>query len=210
VPGISAASSLSLYTQGTGVTDIDGIFYPSIIINGQEWMQKNLAVTNYRNGDPIPTGLSDATWQSTTSGAYAIYNNDAGNNTFYGKLYNWYAVNDGRGVCPMGWHVPSDVEWTTLESNLGGNSIAGVKLKATNIWLQPPGGNNISGWTAFPGGYRYVLGWYSGIGNFGFWWSDTAFDTNSAWHRSMFDAQINVDRGNDQKQLGLSVRCVRD
>ncbi len=210
VPGVSAANLPSLYTQGTGVTDIDGNFYPSIIINGQEWMQQNLAVTKYRNGEPIPTGLDDATWSSITSGAYAIYNNDAINNTLYGKLYNWYAVNDSRGLCPTGWHVPSDFEWTTLESNLGGNSIAGVKLKATDIWLQPPGGNNISGWTAFPSGYRYVLGWYSGIGNFGFWWSDTAFDTNSAWCRSMYDIQINVERGNEQKKLGFSVRCVRD
>ena len=199
------------YVPGNGATDIDGNTYTSIIINGQEWMQQNLAVTKYRNGDPIPTGLSNTTWQNTTSGAYAIYNNDAANNTLYGKLYNWYAVNDGRGLCPTGWHVPSDAEWTTLENNLGGSGVAGGKMKSTTGWTSPnTGATNSSGFTAFPGGCRNSNGTYDGIGNFGFWWSSSESGSGSAWTRSLYYSVSIVVRSNFNKRLGFSVRCVRD
>jgi uncharacterized protein (TIGR02145 family) len=214
-----------LYTMGNGVTDFDGNFYPSIIINGQEWIQKNLAVSKYRNGDPVPTGLSDATWSSTTSGAYAIYNNDAANNTTYGKLYNWYAVNDSRGLCPSGWHVPSDAEWTTLINYLdpnadGGNNgnIAGGKMKSTGtiengdgLWNSPnEQATNESGFTALPGGYRYNVGSYYDVGYFGVWWSSTEYDSNYAWGRVLGYDYSNVFGYYGSKQDGFSVRCVRD
>jgi uncharacterized protein (TIGR02145 family) len=219
VPGISSANPPVLFTQGLGVTDIDGNFYPSIIINGQEWMQKNLAVTKYRNGDPIPTGLSDLNWQSTTSGAFAIYNNDAVNDTLYGKLYNWYAVNDSRGVCPTGWHVPSDAEWNSFSNYLdpganGGDTwpnAAGGKMKATTGWNSPnTGATNESGFTGLPGGYRYGDGPYFDVGIYVYWWSSTEYGSVTAWTRRLYYDVSFVSRYFGYKVVGYSVRCVRD
>jgi uncharacterized protein (TIGR02145 family) len=199
------------YVPGNGATDIDGNTYTSIIINGQEWMQQNLAVTKYRNGDPIPTGLSNTTWQNTTNGAYAIYNNDEANNSLYGKLYNWYAVNDSRGVCPTGWHVPSDAEWTTLTNNLGGSSVAGGKMKTTMGWTAPnTGATNESGFTGLPGGYRSFNGGYSGVGDYDICWSSSEDDSSFAWYRELEYFNSSVLRNRQFKQLGFSVRCVRD
>jgi uncharacterized protein (TIGR02145 family) len=207
------------YVPGNGATDIDGNTYTSIIINGQEWMQQNLAVTKYRNGDPIPTGLSDATWEGTVSGAYAIYNNDAVNNTLYGKLYNWYAVNDSRGVCPTGWHVPSDAEWSTfinyLDPNANGGdtwtNVAGGKLKSTTGWDSPnEGATNESGFTGLPGGSRGGIGTYNEIGANGYWWSSSENNSNLAWFRVLLYHNSNVTRFGTIKRLGYSVRCVRD
>jgi uncharacterized protein (TIGR02145 family) len=199
------------YVPGNGATDIDGNTYTSIIINGQEWMQQNLAVTKYRNGDPIPTGLSDFNWETTTSGAYAIYNNDAANNTLYGQLYNWYAVNDSRGLCPTGWHVPSDAEWTTLETNLGGSSVAGGKMKATTGWNSPnTDANNESGFTGLPGGCRNEGGPYYFVGSYGFWWSSSELDSDLAWLRKLNYSGSVVYRLGNNRLFGFSVRCVRD
>ena len=170
-------------------------------------MQQNLAVTKYRNGDPIPTGLSNTTWQNTTNGAYAIYNNDAANNTLYGKLYNWYAVNDSRGLCPIGWHVPSDAEWTTLETNLGGSSVAGGKMKSTTGWSDA---TNESGFTGLPGGYRTSVGAYDVIGLYGYWWSSTEDGSSYAWFRVLNYLNSDVGRSDSNKRSGFSVRCVRD
>jgi uncharacterized protein (TIGR02145 family) len=200
-----------VFIPGNGVTDIDGKVYTSIVINGQEWMQQNLAVSKYRNGDPIPTGLSNTTWQNTTNGAYAIYNNDAASNTTYGKLYNWYAVNDSRGLCPTGWHVPSDAEWTTLATSLGGSSVAGGKMKSTTGWNAPnTGATNESGFTGLPGGFRYYDGSYFYIGYYGYWWSSTEFGSYTAWSRLLVYANSVVARNDYNKQGGFSVRCVRD
>jgi uncharacterized protein (TIGR02145 family) len=205
------ATGNGVFIPGNGVTDIDGTVYTSIVINGQEWMQQNLAVTKYRNGDPIPTGLSNTTWQNTTSGAYAIYDNVAANNTTYGKLYNWYAVNDSRGLCPTGWHVPSDAEWTTLETSLGGSSVAGGKMKSTTGWNSPnTGATNESGFTGLPGGYRGNDGTYNAIGASGFWWSSTEGDSTLAWIRRLGYNYSNVNRSLNDKRNGFSVRCVRD
>jgi uncharacterized protein (TIGR02145 family) len=212
------ATGNGVFVPGNGVTDIDGTVYTSIVINGQEWMQQNLAVTKYRNGDPIPTGLSDATWSNTTSGAFAIYNNDAANNTTYGKLYNWYAVNDSRGLCPTGWHVPSDGEWTTLETSLGGSSVAGGKMKSTGtiengdgLWHSPNEQANESGFTGLPSGYRFIFGTYNYIGEVGFWWSDTEYDSTYAWNRELVGpADNNIYRLSNGKWNGFSVRCVKD
>jgi uncharacterized protein (TIGR02145 family) len=140
---------------GAGVT-YNGYTYSSVVLgNGQEWMSENLRTTNYRNGDPIPTGLDNATWSTTTSGAYAIYNNDNANDAIYGKLYNWYAVADPRHVCPTGWHEPTDGEWTTLTDYLGGAAVAGGKMKTTGLqyWISPnTDATNESGFSGLPGG----------------------------------------------------------
>jgi uncharacterized protein (TIGR02145 family) len=181
-----------------------------------------LATDQYRNGDLIPTGLDDATWSATTSGAYAIYNNDAANDVTYGKLYNWYTTVDTRGLCPTGWHVPTDCEWMYLEGSLG-MSVAdqetagwrgtteGGALKATTNWTSPnTGATNSSGFTALPGGYRVYNGSYNLIGTYGSWWSSPEFNSSHAWNRLLNYSISSVLHNYNFKQAGFSVRCVRD
>ena len=196
----------------TTVTDIDGNVYQTVSIGTQCWMKENLKVSKYRNGDPIPTNLTDAAWSAATTGAYAIYNNDAANNTTYGKLYNWYAVADSRNLCPTGWHVPSDGEWTTLENYLGGSSVAGGKLKSTSTLWNAPNSNatNESGFSGLPGGYRYYNGSYYDIGDYGGWWSATEYSSPNAWGRYLFYNLGYSARNYYDKQGGFSVRCLRD
>ena len=197
-------------TYGT-MSDNDGNIYKTIVIGTQTWMAENLKTSKYRNGNAIPTNLSDATWQSTTSGAYTIYNNDAANNTAYGKLYNWYAVADSRNLCPNGWHVPSDAEWTNLVNYLGGSSAAGGKLKSTSsLWTAPNTGvTNESGFSGLPGGTRSINGYYN-IGSNGLWWSSTVYSTTNAWYRYLNYSNGVLIRYNYNKQSGYSVRCLKD
>ena len=182
----------------------------SVKIGNQVWMAENLNLDHYRNGDLIPTGLSNAQWESTTQGAYTIYNDDPANEKKYGKLYNWYAVNDSRGLCPAGWHVPSDSEWSTLETYLGGSEVAGGKLKSISGWETPNwGASNSSGFNAFPGGFR-SNGTYGAIGANGFWWSSSEDISNGAWSRLLGDDFSGVDRNDTGRRCGFSVRCVKD
>ena len=177
--------------NGIGPTDADGNTYTTVTIGSQVWMKENLKTSKYRNGNAITTNLTDIGWQNTTSGAYAIYNNDAANNTTYGKLYNWYAVADPRGLCPAGWHAPSDAEWTTLENFLGGANGAGGKMKSTGtiltgtgLWQDPnTDATNSSGFTGLPGGYRLDFGAYTDFGYYGYWWSSTEASSTNAWYR---------------------------
>jgi uncharacterized protein (TIGR02145 family) len=209
VPTASGLYSFTFFA----CTDVDNYNYATVQIGTQVWMKENLKVSKYRNGDPISTGLSDEAWGSTTTGAYAIYNNDASNNTTYGKLYNWYAVADSRNLCPVGWHVPSDAEWTTLENYLGGASVAGGKLKSTStLWTAPNAeATNQSGFSGLPGGSRLSNGTYTTIGNYGYWWSSTEYSTTFfAWFRYLNYYYGNSSRGNNYKQNGFSVRCLRD
>jgi uncharacterized protein (TIGR02145 family) len=198
---------------GAGVT-YNGYTYSSVVLgNGQEWMSENLRTANYRNGDPIPTGLDDATWISTTSGAYAIYDNDNANDAIYGKLYNWYAVADSRHVCPAGWHEPTDAEWTALIDYLGGLEVAGGKMKTTGTqyWAIPNGdATNESGFSGLPGGYRGIYGDFYDVGSSGNWWSSSVFDANFAWHRFLYYDNGNAGQGFNSRQFGFSVRCLRD
>jgi uncharacterized protein (TIGR02145 family) len=199
---------------GTGntVTDIDGNVYNTVTIGTQVWMKENLKVSKYKNGDVIPTNLDSAAWYTTPSGAFAIYNNDAANNTIYGKLYNWYAVADPRGLCPTGWHVPSDAEWTTLENFLGGRSVAGGKMKAvSSLWQSPnTGATNESGFSGLPGGSRGYHGPYLNVGTYGLWWSSTEVSSANAWFRTLYYYSGISDRYYSGKQGGFSVRCLRD
>jgi uncharacterized protein (TIGR02145 family) len=200
-------------------TDVDGNSYNTVTIGAQVWMKENLKVSKYRNGDPIPTNLTDTDWQNTTSGAYVIYNNDAANNTTYGKLYNWYTVADNRGLCPTGWHVPSDAEWTTLENFLGGSSVAGGKMKSTGtiqagtgLWQDPNAdASNSSGFTGHPGGLcAENLNFYN-IDKNGYWWSSTEGYSSNAWLRGLFDfVGSSVRNLFGDKRGGFSVRCLRD
>jgi uncharacterized protein (TIGR02145 family) len=201
----------------TSIVDIDGNIYNTVQIGTQCWTQSNLKVTKYRNGDNIPTGLSDAQWGSTSSGAYAIYNNDPVNDALYGKLYNWYAVTDSRGLCPTGWHVPSDGEWTTLTTFLGGQSVAGGAMKSTATqptpggWYAPnTGATNSSGFTGLPGGLRASGGGFSDLGYTGTWWSSSFGGSIGAWYRILFYGNADATIFYNDPSSGFSVRCARD
>jgi uncharacterized protein (TIGR02145 family) len=186
---------------------------PSVTICSQIWMLNNLEVTTYRNGDPIPQVTDPTAWLALTTGAWCYYNNDPAMGVIYGKLYNWYAVNDPRGLAPTGWHVPSDAKWTTLSTCLGGAAVAGGAMKETGTthWTSPnTGATNSSGFTALPGGYRYGNGTFSDVGNYGFWWSSTEDSTAFAWYRSLNCTIGNIVRYVSVKQIGSSVRCLRD
>ncbi len=199
----------SLANCGT-VTDIDGNVYNTVTIGTQCWMAENLKTTRYNDGSAIPTGLSDAAWQNTTSGAYAIYNNDPSNNTTYGKLYNWYAVNTGK-LAPAGWHVPTDAEWTTLTTYLGGTSVAGAAMKTTNLWLSPnTGATNSSGFTGLPAGNRYFNGSFYNFGGDGYFWSSMETTTTNAWGCILYYNSSNAYRNYRDKREGFSVRCIKD
>ena len=200
------------------ITDIDGNQYDVIKIGNQIWMKENLKVSKYRNGESIPTGLDDNAWLNTNKGAYAIYNNNNANNAIYGKLYNWYAVSDSRGLCPSGWHVPGDSEWTTLTNYLGGESVAGGKMKSTGttLWSSPNfEATNESNFSVLPGGYRNYDGSFYDVRRSAFFWSATEFEDLDflAWLRNLSNSTGNVGRNDNVdnfKSVGASVRCLRD
>ena len=136
----------------------------TVTIGSQVWTSKNLDVATYRNGDVIPQVQDPNAWENLTTGAWCYYDNDASNGTKYGKLYNWYAVNDPRGLAPKGYHIPSDAEWTQLSDYLGGESEAGTKMKSTSGWVENGNGTNSSGFSGLPGGYRDYNGAFDYIG----------------------------------------------
>lgn len=200
---------------GPGVT-FNGYTYSSVVLgNGQEWMAENLRTTSYANGDPIPNIQNGLQWQMITYGAWAHNNNDSYLENPYGKLYNWKAVADPRNVCPTGWHVPSDAEWTVLTDYLGGESVAGGKMKSTGTqYWQSPNTNatNESGFNGLPGGGRNGVdgGGFYGVGSNGNWWSSTERDATSAWPRRLNYNNGDVWRAYTDKGYGFSVRCLRD
>ena len=174
-------------------------------------------MSKYRNGDNIPTGLSNSAWQNTTSGAYAIYINDVGNDGLYGKLYNHYAVTDSRGLCPTGWHVPTDADWTTLENHLGGSGVAGGALKSTAMqptlggWSSPnTGATNSSFFTALPGGFRANNGDFYNLSNYGYWWSSFVVAGLYSQYRVLFSIYNSTQNYQGSRLYGLSVRCLKD
>ena len=183
-----------------------------ITIGSQTWTLKNLDVETYRNGDPIPE-VQASTWSSLTTGAWCYYENNTANGTTYGKLYNWYAVNDLRGLAPNGYHIPTDAEWTTLTSYLGGTVTAGGKMKeaGTSHWLSPnTNATNSSGFAGLPGGSRFYSGDFDGIGASGYWWSSSEGYTGYAWYRSLSYDNGNVNSYGNDERVGFSVRCLRD
>ncbi len=186
----------------------------TVIICTQVWTIKNLDVDRYRNGDPIPNVTDPTAWAALTTGAYCYYNNDS--TTYadtYGKLYNWYAVNDPRGLAPAGWHVPTNPEWTTIETCLGGAAIAGGAMKeiGTTHWTTPnTGATNSSGFTGLPGGSRNGSGSFNFVSLFGYWWSATENNATIAWNRILGYSFGNTGQGTYNKNHGFSVRCLRD
>ncbi|MBK6565380.1 MAG: fibrobacter succinogenes major paralogous domain-containing protein [Saprospiraceae bacterium] len=188
---------------------------PTIQIGTQKWMSKNLDVAFYRNGDPIPQVTDPTAWANLTTGAWCYYNNDPIQGGKFGKLYNWYAINDPRGLAPQGWHIPNDEEWTTLETTLGGSSVAGGKMKEAGSgvpfnWQSPnTAADNSSGWAGLPGGYRVTNGFFD-VGFYGNWWSSTEGSTTTAWLCNLRSGSGSIFRDYLNRRNGFSVRCLRD
>jgi uncharacterized protein (TIGR02145 family) len=194
-------------------TDPDGNLYSVVQIGTQLWMAENLKSVKYRNSDPIDKVTDDIQWRALTTGAYCNYNNNTAYANIYGRLYNWYAVKDSRNIAPMGWHIPTDAEWTTLANYLGGIAVAGGKLKETGIdhWKSPNvGATNESGFTALAGGMRDGNSWYDDFGLYGHWWSSTQSDANNAWGRGIYYNYGDIGSSSFGKSLGYSVRCIKD
>ena len=208
-----------------GVTDYDGNHYNAVLIGNQIWMAENLKVTHYPNGDPIPLVTNNTDWanlaDTNTDDAYCFYNNDANSN--YGVLYtyaaaigdNWTRDNTvNQGVCPDGWHLPTDAEWQELVDYLGGSTIAGGKMKETGTlhWNGPnTGATNESGFSALPGGFRNTgNGLFYEAGTYGYWWSATEYSSTHAYGRFLGYGSAEVGRNNYVKSDGFSVRCIKD
>jgi len=193
------------------VTDIDGNVYKTVSIGNQEWMAENLNVEHYRNGDIIPQVQDTDDWFKLTTGAWCYYENNSENGKYYGKLYNWYAVNDSRGLAPKGWHIPCDAEWIQLTDILGGKKVAGGKLKAISMWNNPnTGATNESGFTAYPRGLRDIFGYFSLLGEFGYFWSSSENEIIFAWYCELSYEYSGVIRDYYGKNFGLNIRCVKD
>lgn len=189
--------------------------YKLITIGKQVWMAENLKVDKLRNGDAIPEAETIEEWVKASENkipAWCYYNNDPSNDLKYGKLYNGYAVTDPRGLCPSGWHIPSDAEWTSLTDNLGGNDVAGGKIKNTSGWENDGGGTNESGFAGLPGGARSSdgVGIFSMLGFAGFWWTSTEVSINVLWMRSVNAYNGGLYKEDYDKQRGYSVRCLKD
>jgi uncharacterized protein (TIGR02145 family) len=216
-----------LFCETSTMADIDGNIYQTIKIGYQWWMMENLKVTHYRNGDPIHYEVYD--WIGVNVGAYCYYRNDAGNFDLYGLLYNWTAVNDIRGLAPVGWHIPTDEEWQQLEIYLGmGPDTAndldfrgtdeGGKLKTTGTthWLSPnTGATNESGFFAYPSGFRSWYGPWSDSCEYAFFWTSTMYESpdpqlNNPLGRGLDYLRSQIRRTPHHPGFGFSVRCVKD
>jgi|GEM_PF-1023460 len=199
------------------VIDIDGNVYPIVQVGTQWWMAENLRVTHYRNGDPIPNVTDADEWVEFSTGAWAYYDNEPGNNIPYGKLYNWYAVADSRGLCPAGWHPASrdpgsPYSWSRLSVELGGIEVAGEKMKSTYGWIDDGNGTNESGYNGLPGGARLGDGTFSRMGHVGYWWTGTdgfGARPHEAWFYYLSSGSSELLHHFGVKTAGQSVRCVR-
>jgi uncharacterized protein (TIGR02145 family) len=206
--------------SSTGTTSTGSSNAESVTIGNQIWSTKNLSVDRYRNGDIIPQVTNDYQWGILTTGAWCWYKNDSANYAAtYGRLYNWYAVTDPRGLAPLGWHIPTYDESITLATALGGYGVAGGTMKTLFVWGAPnPGATNRSGIAALPGGERSTgVDGYKGLflknGTEGLWWTSTGYDpplTSIAWYRSLSYISTGFGWGGNFKYHGLSVRCIKD
>lgn len=203
-------------TVAQSITDPDGNTYKTIKIGDQTWLGQNLDVSHFRNGDPIPHVTTDEEWEKAgleKKPAWCYYEGSDENGETYGKLYNWYAVNDSRGLAPKGWHIPTEKEWMTLAKYLGGDEMAGKKLKekGTTHWKSPnQAATNESGFAALPGGLNYSFGTFVDMGVTGYWWTSTANGDETAVLYSMSYKDSALTNLFLNKGVGVSVRCVKD
>ncbi len=205
------------------IQDIEQNTYRVVRIGSQLWMSENLHTTRYKNGDEIPETRGEMDWVNLTTGSWVRYNHLVANDFDYGKLYNWQAVTDPRGICPDGWRVPSDDDWKTLEIYLGmstqqaghlfgrgGEENAGGKLKSLNLWMEPnTGATNESGFNGRPGGRRVPGGDFDQVTRTGYWWSSTEYNPPEAYARSLSHQNGEISRMMTLKRSGYSVRCMR-
>jgi uncharacterized protein (TIGR02145 family) len=211
VPSLALSGKVSVTVLGIKSNELD-FTCNSIMIGNQEWMVKNIDVTTYRNGDAIPECTDNTQWNNLTTGAWCYYNNNSSNGPVYGKMYNWYAVTDSRGFGPTGWHVPSDGEFTTLGTYLGGDLVAGGKMKETGNahWNSPnTGATNESGFTGLGGGYRWSGG-FQRMGDAGVYWTTTQSDASNAYPRTLFYNSAGVTKPANPKTMGMSVRMIKN
>lgn len=196
----------------------DGLFaqskeYKSVRIGKQVWMLENLDVDHFRNGDTIPQVATKDEWVAAGKEgrpAWCYYENKEENENRYGKLYNWYAVSDPRGIAPVGWHVPTDAEWSLTTLFLGGEDAAGTKMKSPDGWTHGGNGTNESGFSGRPGGSRNRFGEFDYEGHVAYWWCITPYDAEFAWYRVIDEIPWYVYRTQYYKQNGYSVRCIKD
>jgi uncharacterized protein (TIGR02145 family) len=214
------AASAKVAAVNQFFTDIDNNRYPYLDIGTQVWMTENLKTTHYRDGTPIPLVTGNSEWESLKTGAWCVYNNDTTHLAVYGRLYNWYAAAAEQGLCPAGWHIPTEAEWNILLNYLGGQNYAGGKMKeeGTSHWISPnTGANNKSGFTALPGGLRTGTGTWltNGQHNLGYYtgfWSYNPSDTPSAviYSISLSTFESAASAGSHYKTVGFSIRCLKD
>ena len=192
---------------------MDGHSYAVVAIGDQCWFAENLRTTVYRDGAAIPEVTDNAAWPGLSTGARCDYDNDASNVATYGRLYNWYAATDASELCPMGWHVPTDGEWTALETYLGANGHLGTEataLMSTSGWIAAHNGTDEFEFSALPGGYRFdFIGSFANAGGGGYWWSSSP-SGGSAWYRYLSIDYPDIDRASRNPRFGHSVRCLRD
>ena len=217
---INQVDSVTFYrSTQTEITDEDGNVYTSVKIGTQDWMVENLRTTKYSDGTAIPNLTGNTEWGNLSTGAWCHYNNDSSQyEATYGKLYNWYAVETGK-LCPIGWHVPTDAEWTVLTNHLtadGHSGVEGTALKATLGWSwvdynnKSGNGTDNYGWLGLSGGGRGNDGYFSSIGGFGVWWCSSEDGTDDAWYRHLGYYDVDVIRDDEGKGSGFSVRCLKD
>jgi uncharacterized protein (TIGR02145 family) len=207
------AIARQLQSSGTFIDSRDGEIYKWIRIGRQVWMAENLRSTSYRDGTPVPTVPTDDVWSKLGTGALCWPDNEPANKNTYGALYNYYAVADGRNICPEGWHVPTIDEWRVLENQLGGKDVAGGRMKdlASNLWkVAPTGEGNESGLSAVPAGGRGRLGSPVDTGRYATWWSSTSESPDFAWHWGLYPDRAEIRSNPGHKGSGFSVRCVKD
>jgi uncharacterized protein (TIGR02145 family) len=197
----------------TSVTDIEGNEYPVVQIGLQCWTKQNLRTSTFADGSAIPNVTSDSIWANLESPAWCNFGNNVSNGNTYGKLYNWYTVADPRSICPAGWRVPTDAEWTILIDYLGGGIVAGGKMKSITGWNAPNGAaTDESGFSGLPGGGRFsdAMETFSSLGLSGLWWGSNPSSIANAWYMFLYYGNGNGNKFNTIKKYGFSVRCLKD
>jgi uncharacterized protein (TIGR02145 family) len=195
---------------GTFTDPRDAKQYKTIKIGSQTWMAENLNADRFRNGEPVTEAKTSEEWLKGEP-AWCYYENDPKNGSKYGKLYNWYAITDPRGLAPQGWHIPASADWETLSKTLGGIGAAGQKMKSTAGWDEKGNGNNASGFSGLPGGSRENEGTFLNIGTMGFWWSSTPLGSGYLSHTlNNVNNYLGWGEGKANDFYGFSIRCVKD